>query len=459
MKYRIEKDSMGEIKVPETAYWAAQTGRAIENFQISNMTMPFEFIQAVSIVKLSAAKANASLGILDNVKSDAIIKASLEIIDGKFQDQFPIDVFQTGSGTSTNMNLNEVTANRACELQGGKKGDKNLCHPNDDVNKGQSSNDVIPTAIHISTAISVYKHMIPALNTLVTSLENKEKEFSDIIKIGRTHLMDAVPITLGQEFSGYKQQIINNIERIKSAHKDLLELPLGGTALGTGLNTHEDFAKTAIKNIAEHTGLAFTPATNLFESIAAKDAIVYFSGVLNTLATSLMKIANDLRLLSSGPRCGLAEISLPSLQPGSSIMPGKVNPVIPESVIQVAAQVMGNHQTITIAGASGLLDLNVMMPIIAFNILQSVHLLSNVSIHLAEKCIDDIKANKERCADIVEWSMALITPLAIKIGYDEAASIAYEAYNSNKTVKSLVKEKGLLSEDELDAVFDPRNMV
>lgn len=459
MKYRIEKDSMGEMKVPETAYWAAQTQRACENFKISETSMPQQFIQAVSIIKSAAARANAALGLLDKKKSVAIVEASNRIIRGEMADHFPIDVFQTGSGTSTNMNVNEVTANLAAEILGATKGDKSACHPNDDLNRGQSSNDVIPTAIHVATVLATTKQLIPALKQLETSLNTKSTEFKDVIKIGRTHLMDAVPITLGQEFSGYAQQITASIKRIEKAKIDLFELPLGGTALGTGLNTHEQFATTAIDIIAKDTGEAFIPAPNLFEAIAAKDAVVFFSGALNSLAVSLMKIANDLRLLSSGPRCGLAEISLPSLQPGSSIMPGKVNPVIPEAVIQVAAQVMGHHHSISIAGASSLLDLNVMMPLIAHNLLDSIKLLSNVSEHLAEKCVDDIQADEEQCASIVEWSMALVTPLANTVGYDQAAAIAYEAYNSKKTVKALVKEKGLLSDEEIEKVFDPKSMI
>ncbi|KAA0258547.1 class II fumarate hydratase [Deferribacter autotrophicus] len=459
MKFRVERDSMGEMKVPETAYYGAQTARALENFKISGKGLPKEFIYAVAEVKRGAAVANCKLGLINEKVADAIIKAAKEIIDGKFDDQFPIDVFQTGSGTSTNMNVNEVIANRACELLGGQKGDKKLCHPNDHVNKGQSSNDVIPTAIHISSALLTYKNLIPALLKLENSLLEKEKEFRDIIKIGRTHLMDAVPITLGQEFSGYRMQIKKGLERINESVKGLQELPLGGTALGTGLNTHPDFAKLAIDEISKNTGIEFKQAENLFEGIAAKDAVVYFAGALNTLAVSLMKIANDLRLLNSGPRCGIAEITLPSLQPGSSIMPGKVNPVIPEAVIQVAAEVMGNVHTISIAGSSGLLDLNVMMPVIADNLLYSIKLLSNAATSLAEKCIDGIVANVDRCSELVEWSMALVTPLALKIGYDKAAEIAYDAFKKKVKIKDIVKEKGVLSDEEIEEIFDTKKMV
>jgi len=458
MEYRVEKDSMGEVRVPEDVYWGAQTARAMENFVISNERLPVEFIKAIAIVKMAAAISNAELGLLDKNKADAIIKASLEVIEGKFDDQFPIDIFQTGSATSTNMNVNEVIANRACELLGGKKGDKKLCHPNDDVNKGQSSNDVIPTAIHISFAMEG-KKLIVALENLAKVLEKKVEEFKGIIKIGRTHLMDAVPMTLGQEFSGYLYQVKNSIRRLKDAEKYIFELPLGGTALGTGINTVPAFAKIAIKEIAGFTGVDFKQAENLFEGIASKDATVFFAGALNTLAVSLMKIANDLRLLSSGPRCGIGEISLPSLQPGSSIMPGKVNPVIPEATIQVAAEVMGNVHSITIAGASSLLDLNVMMPLIAYKGLRSIKLLINLVNTLGDKCIKGIEANIDRCEELVEWSMAIVTPLALKVGYDKAAEIAYKAFKERKTVKQVVKEMGIMSDEEVEEFFDPKKMV
>lgn len=458
MGFRIEKDSMGEVKVPEEVYWGAQTARAFENFVISGERLPIEFIKAVAIIKMAAAISNVQLGLLDSKKGDAIVKASLEIIEGKFDDQFPLDIFQTGSATSTNMNVNEVIANRACEILGGKKGEKSLCHPNDDVNKGQSSNDVIPTAIHISFVMEG-KKLINALNKLSSELEKKVVEFSDVIKIGRTHLMDAVPMTLGQEFSGYLYQVKNSIKRLLDTEKYLFELPLGGTALGTGINTHPDFAKLAIKEISGWTGIDFKQAENLFEGIAAKDAVVFFAGALNTVAVSLMKIGNDLRLLSSGPRCGLGEIDLPSLQPGSSIMPGKVNPVIPEATIQVAAEVMGNVHTITIAGASSLLDLNVMMPLIAYKGVWSIRLLTNVVDTLSEKCVKGITANRDRCEELVEWSMAIVTPLALKVGYDKAAEIAYKAFNERKTVKQVVKELGIMSDKEVEEFFDPKKMV
>ncbi|MCX8084268.1 MAG: class II fumarate hydratase [Calditerrivibrio sp.] len=458
MEYRIEKDSMGEMKIPENAYWGAQTARANENFVISGERLPKEFIKAVAIIKMAAATANLQLGLLDAKKVDAIIKASIEVIEGKFDDQFPLDIFQTGSATSTNMNVNEVIANRACELLGGKKGDKKLCHPNDDVNRCQSSNDVIPSAIHISF-IMESKKLVDALSSLEKVLTQKVEEFADIIKIGRTHLMDAVPMTLGQEFSGYLYQIKNSKKRLIDAEKYLLELPLGGTALGTGLNADPYFAKLAIKEISGYTGIEFRQAENLFEGIATKDATVFFAGAMNTLSVSLMKIANDLRLLSSGPRCGIGEIELPSLQPGSSIMPGKVNPVIPEATIQVAAEVMGNVHTISIAGASGLLELNVMMPLIAYKGLWSLKLLTNVVDALSTKCINGITANRDRCEELVDWSMAIVTPLALKLGYDEAAQIAYEAFKEKKTVKQVVLEKGLMGEEEAKEFFDPKKMI
>lgn len=457
-EYRIEKDSMGEMKVPKNAYYGAQTARAVENFKISGRCLPLEFIKAIAIIKMGAAQSNMKLNLLEEKKADAIIKAAFEIIDGKFDGEFPIDIFQTGSGTSTNMNVNEVIANRAIEILGGKRGDKNICHPNDDVNKGQSSNDVIPSAIHISASLLILQ-LIKSLESLEEALREKSEEFKDVIKIGRTHLMDAVPMTLGQEFSGYATQIKNAIARIKAQEMWITELPLGGTALGTGINTHKDFAKIAIAEISEFTGIKFKQAENLFEGIATKDGVVSLAGAMNTLAVSLMKIANDLRLLSSGPRCGIGEITLPSLQPGSSIMPGKVNPVIPEAVIQVAAQVMGNCQTITIAGASSLLDLNVMMPLIADNLIYSLKILTNVSTHLDKLCIRGVKANVNRCAELVEWSMALVTPLAQKIGYDKAAEIAYRAFNEKRTVKDVVKEMNILSIEEVEKIFDPKSMI
>jgi fumarate hydratase class II len=459
MNYRIEKDSLGEIEIENDKLYGVQTARALENFKISTLKMPLDFIKAVAIIKMAAATVNIALGLLDEKIGDAIIKAASEIIGGNYSDQFPIDVYQTGSGTSTNMNVNEVIANRACELLGGQRGDKTLCHPNDHVNKGQSSNDVIPSAIHISTALKVEGVLLPALNKLMNLLYERAEEFKNIIKIGRTHLMDATPITLGQEFSAYGRQIELSIERIKNTLSFIYELPLGGTAVGTGINTHKEFGERAIKEISSITGINFRQAKNLFEELSSNDGIVFFSGALNTLACSIMKISNDLRLLNSGPRCGFAEITLPALQPGSSIMPGKVNPVIPEAAIQVAATVMGLHNTISIAGSSGLLELNVMMPLIGYNILFMIDILSNTVTHLNDKCIAKLKPNIERCKDYVSWSMALVTPLAAKIGYDKSAEIAYEAYTKNKKIKDLVIEKGILTPEEAEKLLDPWNMV
>lgn len=459
MNYRIEKDSLGEVRINDNVYYGVQTFRAIENFQISGRTLPVEFIKAITIIKMAAASVNVKLGLLDEKIGHAIIKAANEILEGTFLDQFPIDIYQTGSGTSTNMNVNEVIANRACEILGGKKGDKTIVHPNDHVNKGQSSNDVIPSAIYIATYLKTEEDLLPCLEQLFNVLLEKSIEFKDIIKIGRTHLMDATPVTLGQEFSAYSCQIRLSIERIRTALKYIAELPLGGTAVGTGLNAHKDFGRLAIEEIASLTGSAFIQANNLFEGMSAKDGILFFSGALNTLAASINKISNDLRLLNSGPRCGLSEIILPALQPGSSIMPGKVNPVIPESAIQVAATVTGLHQTLTIACSSGLLELNVMMPLIADTILFTLKILTNISIHLNDKCIKGIKANEEKCKSYIDWSLSLVTPLASKIGYDKAAEIAYRAYNENKTVKDIVQELCILSKEELDSIFDPESMI
>ena len=459
MEYRIEKDSMGELKIDNNKYYGVQTVRALDNFKISNLTLPLDFIKAVTMIKMSAATVNVKLGLLDERIGDAIIKAASEILGGNYSDQFPIDIYQTGSGTSTNMNVNEVIANRACEILGGEKGDKQLCHPNDHVNKGQSSNDVIPSAIHIALALKVETLLLPTMENFMRLLYDRANEFMNIIKIGRTHLMDATPVTLGQEFSAYGRQIELSIGRIKGALNFLYELPLGGTAVGTGINTHKDFGKLTVEEISSITGTNFYQAKNLFEGLSCKDSVVYFSGALNTVACSIMKIANDLRLLNSGPRCGLAEITLPSLQPGSSIMPGKVNPVIPEAAIQVAATVMGLHQSISIAGSSGLLELNVMMPLIGYNILFMTEILTNIVVHLNEKCIANLTPNVDRCNDYVEWSMALVTPLAAKIGYDRAAEIAYEAYKEKKKVKDLVVERGILSLEEAEELFNPKNMI
>ncbi len=456
--YRIEKDTMGEVKVPSWAYWGAQTQRAIENFPISGWRIPNRMIYSIAMIKRYAAEVNAELGLLDPKIADAIIQAAEEVMSGKFDDHFPLDVFQTGSGTSTNMNVNEVIANRANEILGSPLGSKKPVHPNDHVNKGQSSNDVIPTAIHISIRLEA-ENLISALEDLAEAFDKKAEEFKDIVKIGRTHLQDAVPMTLGQEFSAFATQIKHGIRRVKNTFYHLEELALGGTAVGTGLNTHKEFAPRVIKKIADRTGVPFREAENRFEALATKDAVVEYMGALNTLAVSLIKIGNDIRLLSSGPRTGIAEIILPSLQPGSSIMPGKVNPVMPEMLIQVAAHIMGSHLAVSIGGQNAPLQLNIMKPLIAYHSITSTQILTNAVRTFTERCVVGIQANKQRCEELVEWSMALVTPLALKIGYDKAAEIAYKAYKEGKTVRQVVVEEGILSEEEAKEVLDPRKML
>lgn len=455
---RIERDSMGEVQVPAWAYWGAQTQRAIQNFPISGWPLPRPFIRALGMIKRYAAEVNAALGLIDEKIAKAIIQAAEEVMEGKWDQHFPVDVFQTGSGTSSNMNANEVIANRANEILGSPLGSRNPVHPNDHVNRGQSSNDVIPTAIHIAARTEL-EGLLRALRNLHKALEEKSQAFQNVVKIGRTHLQDAVPMTLGQEFSGYATQIAHGIRRIEHTLPHVEELALGGTAVGTGLNTHKAFAPQVIQKIAEATGIPFREAENRFEALSARDAMVELIGALNTVAVSLMKIGNDLRLLSSGPRTGLYEITLPSLQPGSSIMPGKVNPVIPEMIIQVAAYVMGSHLTVTIGGQNAPLELNIMMPLIAHQVLWSIHILTHGIQALTEKCIVGIEANSKRCEELVEWSMALVTPLALKIGYDQAAQVAYQAYKEGKTVREVVIEKGILSEEEAREILNPRNML
>jgi fumarate hydratase class II len=456
---RIEKDSLGEIEVPAGAYYAAQTERARRNFPISGLTLPKRFIAAVAMIKGEAAMVNEELGTVPGEIARAVRQAAQEVIDGKLDGHFPLDIFQTGSATSTNMNVNEVLANRAIELLGGDIGSKTAgskkVHPNDHVNNGQSSNDVIPTAIHVSAYLAIVEELEPALKTLAESLDRKAAELDRVVKIGRTHLQDAVPVRLGQEFSGYAQQAKNALARLESVKPRLAELPLGGTAVGTGLNAPPELAPKAIARLAERTGAPFVQAPNRFEAMGGKDAAVETSGALKTIAASLTKIANDLRWLASGPRCGIGEISLPSLQPGSSIMPGKVNPVIPEVVLMVAAQVIGNDTTITICGMGGNFELNVMMPVIAFNLLQSIEILANVSRLLAETCVDGITANRERCEELVERSLAMVTSLVPKIGYDAAAEIAKDSVKTGKTVRELCIERNVLPPDELAEALDP----
>ena len=450
MKYRKEKDTMGTVLVPETAYYGPQTQRAAENFPIGDLKLPASFIRALALVKNCAARANQELGLLDSKLADAIAAAAQEIVDGQFGDQFVVNVFQTGSGTSTNMNMNEVVACRANEIITGKKSGKSPVHPNDHVNLGQSSNDVIPSVIHIAALLSIREYLVPSLNSLQQSLAKKAKKFVNIHKIGRTHLQDAVPMLLGQEFSGYARQIELGIKRIDAAEERLSELALGGTAVGTGVNAHPEFAARVIALLSSETKISFQEAANHFEAQAAQDAAVEASGVLKTLAVSLVKIANDIRWLASGPRCGIGEINLPSLQPGSSIMPGKVNPVIPEAVIQVAAQVMGNDTTIMMGGQSGNFELNVMLPVMAYNLLQSIDLLASAVDTFAKKCIDGISANVETCKGYIEKSLALATGLVLKIGYDKAAAVSKKAHKSGKTIREVLLEEKILSEKEFD---------
>jgi len=455
---RIEKDSMGTMEVPAEALYGASTQRAVLNFPISGYRFPREFIRALGLVKWAAAEANEELGKLDEARVDLIARAAEEIIEGRLDDHFPLDIFQTGSGTSTNMNANEVIANRCSQLAGKPIGSRDPVHPNDHVNMGQSSNDVIPTAIHIAVGESIRNHLLPALEALDSALKRKSHEFWDVIKIGRTHLMDATPIRLGQEFSGYAKQVEYSRLRAGNAIAAIEDLALGGTAVGTGLNCHPDFPGKVMHHLWNRTGINFREARNHFEAQGAKDGLVQASGQLKTIAVSLFKIANDIRWLGSGPRCGIGEISLPETQPGSSIMPGKVNPVMCEALMQVCTQVIGNDTTITWAGANGNFDLNVMMPVLAHNILESIRLLANAAIIFRERCIEGITANVERCGDLVEYSMAMVTSLAPIIGYDRAAEIAKESAKTGKTVRQICTEWQVLPEDELSKALNPMEM-
>ena len=450
---------MGTMQVPDDAYYGAQTQRAVENFPISGITISKSIIQALAIIKRSAAAVNHDLDILDEERKKAIIQAADEIIDGKFDNQFPVDVYQTGSGTSSNMNCNEIIANRASELMGGTIGSKEPVHPNDHVNLGQSSNDVIPTAIHIAANTMLEKELIPALQVLAEELDKKTSKFAGIIKIGRTHLQDATPITLGQEFSGYTQMVKNGIKRIQNAQGLLSELAQGGTAVGTGINTKEQFGSLMAKEISSYTGISFKEADNHFEAQAAQDAAVETSGVLKTIAVSLSKIANDIRWLGSGPRAGLGELILPAVQPGSSIMPGKTNPVICEAMIQVCGQVIGNDTAIIIGGQGGVFELNLMLPLIAHNLTNSIELLTNGTRVFTNKLIIGLQANEEKCSGYIEDSLAMCTSLAPVIGYDKAAEIAYKAYESGKTVREIATEDKLLDKEQLDRLLDPKMMI
>ena len=452
---RMEKDSMGEMSIPESALFGASTQRAVLNFPISGYRFPRSFIRALGLIKWAAAQANHDLGLLDATRSALIVQAAEEVAEGKLDEHFPLDIFQTGSGTSTNTNANEVIANRCAQLAGNPIGSRDPVHPNDHVNMGQSSNDVIPSAIHISAAEELKNHLIPALEKLHDVLDAKAREFWDTIKIGRTHLMDATPVRLGQEFSGYAQQIAYGKERAQRALEVLRELPLGGTAVGTGLNRHADFPGKVMRHLEQRTGISFYEAKNHFEAQGGKDAVVEASGLLKTIATSLFKIANDIRWLGSGPRCGIGELQLPATQPGSSIMPGKVNPVMCESTMMVCAKVFGNDTCITWAGANGNFELNVMMPVMAHDLLESIRLLANVVDAFCEKCVTGIVANKKRCEELVELSMAMVTSLAPKIGYDRAAEIAKESARTGKTVREICRQKKVLPDAELDRVLDP----
>jgi fumarate hydratase class II len=458
MQTRIEKDSMGTMELPADALYGATTQRAVLNFPISGYRFSRPFIRALGLVKWAAALANRDLGRLDEKRAQLITEAAEEIIDGQWDSQFPIDVFQTGSGTSTNMNANEVIANRCSQLDGKPIGSKDPVHPNDHVNMGQSSNDVIPTSIHIAAAESVRSELMPALDHLQQGLEAKAHEFWEVIKIGRTHLMDATPVRLGQEFSGYAKQVEYGKLRAGNAIAAVEELALGGTAVGTGLNSHPEFSGKVMGYLWNRTGVAFREARNHFEAQGAKDGLVEASGQMRSIAVSLFKIANDIRLLASGPRCGLGEIHLPATQPGSSIMPGKVNPVMCESVVQVCAQVFGNDTAVCWGGATGQLELNVMMPVMAHNVLESIRLLSNVARVFQDKCVNGIVANGERCEELVELSMAMVTSLAPVIGYDRAAEIAKESAATGKTVRQISRERQVLPEDQLNRALDPVEM-
>ncbi|EKR62643.1 MULTISPECIES: class II fumarate hydratase [Leptospira] len=459
MKTRIETDSMGEIAVDDSKYWGAQTERSLHHFHIGNDRFPREMIRALGILKKSAAIVNAELGLLAEDKKKLIVQAADEVILGKLDEHFPLSVWQTGSGTQTNMNSNEVISNRAIEIAGGVKGSKKPIHPNDDVNKAQSSNDTFPTAMHIAAAEQLNQKLIPALIQLKDTLEKKADEFKNIIKIGRTHLQDATPLTLGQEFSGYVQQLSYNIARVKAVLPAVYRLALGGTAVGTGLNTHPQFAVKAAAQIAKETGLPFVSAENKFEALAAHDSLVEVSGVLKTIAASLMKIANDIRWLSSGPRCGIGEISIPENEPGSSIMPGKVNPTQSEQMTMVSAQVIANDVAVNIGGASGNFELNVFKPLIIHNVLNSIRLLSDSCVSFEEYCARGITPNKEKLEEHLNNSLMLVTALNPHIGYDNAAKIAKNAHKKGSTLKESGIELGLLTNEQFDQWVLPEKMI
>lgn len=455
--YRIEKDSLGEIRVPANALYGAQTQRAVENFPISGLRFPREFIKAIGLIKLAAAEVNLALGLLTEEHVSPIKAAAQEVVDGRWDRDFPIDIFQTGSGTSTNMNANEVIANRALQIMGEELGSKKI-HPNDHVNMGQSSNDVIPACIHLSAYLAVNETLLPALRHLHETLTKRIADCDDVIKTGRTHLMDAMPIRLSQQISGWASQVKHGIERIEAALPRLAELALGGTAVGTGINAHPDFAKQIAAELAKLTNLPLKEAENHFEAQAAQDAAVELSGQLKTVAVSLMKIANDLRWMNSGPQAGLSEIVLPALQPGSSIMPGKINPVISEATIMACAHIIGNDSAITLGGQWGNFELNVMLPVIAYNLLQSITVLGNVSRVLADKAVAGFTVNREHIADLVEKNPIMVTALNPVIGYDLAAKIAKRSYAENRRVREVAQEMTNLSAEELAKLLDPREL-
>ncbi|MDH3807617.1 MAG: class II fumarate hydratase [Desulfuromonadales bacterium] len=454
---RKETDSMGSMTVPVEALYGAQTARARDNFPISGIVFPRTFLRALGMVKEHAAKVNRELGLIDERVALAIMDAAEEVIIGDLDDHFPLDVFQTGSGTSTNMNANEVIANRACQLLDEPLGSRTV-HPNDHVNYGQSSNDVIPTVMHLAAAVEIKEQLLPKLDELRKTLGAKAREFDDIVTIARTHLQDATPIRLGQVFGGYFRQVTLVISELERTMDGLCELPLGGTAVGTGLNTHPEFAQRVITGLAEVTGLPLREAKDHFAAQGGKEQVVAASGALKTTATALFKIANDIRFLASGPRCGLGELQVPAVQPGSSIMPGKVNPVMAESLMQVCAQVVGNDTTITLSGMSGNFELNVMMPVMAHNLLQSIDLLANATDQFNERCLQGLEADRERCEGLIEESLAMCTALAPVIGYDQAAAIAKQAHETGRTVREVAIAEEVLPEEELKGLLDPRPM-
>jgi fumarate hydratase class II len=459
MAYRIETDTMGQMQVPSDRYYGAQTARSMENFKIGGDRFPREMIRALGVLKKAAALVNNELGLLSAEKADLIVRAADEVIDGKLDDHFPLVVWQTGSGTQTNMNANEVISNRAIEMAGGEMGSKKPIHPNDDVNKAQSSNDTFPTAMHIAAAERIVRHLIPRVESLRDTLRSKSEQFMEIVKIGRTHLMDATPLTLGQEISGWVQQLDAGLKRINIALDGLYELALGGTAVGTGLNTHPEFAELSAAKIASISGLPFRSAPNKFESLAAHDAIVFASGALKTLACSLMKIANDVRWLASGPRSGIGEINIPENEPGSSIMPGKVNPTQSEAMTMVCAQVIGNDAAITVGGMSGNFELNVFKPVMIFNLLNSIRLLGDACESFNEHCAIGIEPNPEGIRKHLENSLMLVTALNPHIGYDNAAKIAKKAHKEGTTLRQAALELELLNDEQFNAWVKPEEMV